>query len=253
MLGKLAGAGAALAAVGLFARLIGGGAGYSRVVDRPQAEVMAALRDLDITDAPGAPGTDPSRSGGIRPDIRLGETPDRMTWTVMSGDRIATQMTALFEPVDGGGTRVTAVVERGDAPDDFTSPAFRSEGITLGLFGIMLEEELNDLTLPPARDPEECRQMMEDALDSGALGSPHDPPGDLRAAMAQTARTGMRLSAMEAELRRAGCRTRTDFNDFKPVSQAMKPAPEDSPSMPRPGGPPIIPGKPMNDLESPQR
>lgn len=44
---------------------LGGGA-YSREVGRPPAEVMDALADLDITAQPGSPGTDPSRSGGVR-------------------------------------------------------------------------------------------------------------------------------------------------------------------------------------------
>ena len=37
--------------------MVGGFGGYSRVVDRPPAEVAAALDDLDIADQPGSPGS----------------------------------------------------------------------------------------------------------------------------------------------------------------------------------------------------
>src|SRR5687768_3048564 len=98
------------------------GVDYSRRVDRPVAEVMAALDDLDISRQPGSPGTDPARSGGVKPLFRLERGPNSMTWTVMSGDQVATRMTATFEPIDGGkATRVSVDVARGDAPDDFVS------------------------------------------------------------------------------------------------------------------------------------
>lgn len=229
--------------------------GYSRTVDRPQAEVMRGLADLDITTAPGEPGTDPSRAGGIRPIIQLSQAADRMTWTVMSGQQIATQMTAIFEPVDAGHTKVTAVVERGDAPDDFTSPAFRSEGLTMGLFAMVLEDELNDLTLPKRTDPETCRQMVQDYMESGQLGDADvNQPDSITDAISDKAKIAMRLSAMEAELRRQGCDTRSN-EPFTPVVSNMRPADDRGPSPAAPqmrsgdGNVSFEPGKPMVDLK----
>ena len=40
---------------------------YTRNVGHTPAEVREALRDLDIREAPGEPGTDPTRSGGVEP------------------------------------------------------------------------------------------------------------------------------------------------------------------------------------------
>lgn len=229
------------------------GGGYSRTVDRPQAEVMRALADLDITTAPGEPGTDPSRAGGIKPVIQLSQAADRMTWTVMSGQQIATQMTAIFEPIDAGHTRVTAVIERGDAPDDFTSPAFRSEGLTMGLFAMVLEDELNDLTLPKRLDAAACQRMKQEWIESGALAGDggYDRPDDLGSAIGDTAKVAIKLHAMDAELRRQGCSTRFEAG-FKEVEQRMTAAPSDMPRpsvQPRDGNVSFEPGKPMVDLK----
>ena len=141
--------------MGLLALVLAGcGNGYSHVVDKPQSEVVAALEDLDITAQPGNPGTDPSASGGVKPDIRLEKAADHMTWWVMSGDKVAMAMTANFEPLDGGErTRVTTSVARGDAPDDLVSPAFRSTGITSGLFSVAVDNELEKMTAPRPRAP----------------------------------------------------------------------------------------------------
>ncbi|WP_254557910.1 hypothetical protein, partial [Salmonella enterica] len=80
---------------------------------------------LDVRNEPGSPGTDPSRSGGVLPDFKLEREPGKMTWLVMAGDKVATRMIATLEPIkDGAATRIKASVERGDAPDDITSPAF---------------------------------------------------------------------------------------------------------------------------------
>ena len=141
-----------LALGGLWASGALGGSTYSRDVDRSPAQVMAALSDLDVRGQPGAPGTDAAASGGVAPLFRTERGPNQISFVVMSGNRVATRMTAMLEPLDGGArTRVTAAVERGDAPDDFVSPAFRSEGITLGLFTMAIEGELNELTGPPRR------------------------------------------------------------------------------------------------------
>ena len=142
--------------VGLLALALAGcnwiGNGYSHVVDRPQADVVAALEDLDISTQPGNPGTDPSVSGGVKPDIRLEKAADHMTWWVMAGDKVATTMTATFEPLDGGKrTRVTTSVAARRRARRRVSPAFRSTGITSGLFSMAVEGELNKMTAPPAR------------------------------------------------------------------------------------------------------
>lgn len=194
--------------------------GYSRSVDRPPAQVMAALEDLDIRDQPGAPGTDPSRSGGVQPLFKQESTADSMTWIVMSGDEVAVRMTAKFKPLsEGKRTQVTAHVERGDAPDDFVAPAFRSTGTTKALFAMALESELNDLTRPRA-DPAKCRELMARFEDGALEQGPPPRAEDLSGAMGQTATAIVRLSAMEAELRRNGCKT-DGGGEFRPARDSM--------------------------------
>ena len=56
------GAAFVILALGAWATGVLGG-GYSRTVDKPPAQVVAALADLDIRNAPGAPGTDPLAAG----------------------------------------------------------------------------------------------------------------------------------------------------------------------------------------------
>lgn len=195
--------------------------GYSRVVDRPPAQVAAAIDDLDIRDQPGSPGTDASRAGGIMPVFKHVRSENAVTWTVMSGNQVAVTMTAHLTPIDGGKrTKVTASVERGDAPDDVVSPAFRSSGITLGLFGMALESELNEMTAPPA-DPVKCaeffRKFEAEGLVTGNVAR-QDGVGD---AMGDVATTAMRLAALDAEARRSGCRTEKKGEAFGPVSNEM--------------------------------
>lgn len=201
-----------------------GGAGYSRTVGKPQAQVMHALTDLDITAQPGAPGSTAQAAGGVMPEIRLETADDHMTWYVMSGKQVATKMTATFTPLDGGKqTRVVASVERGDAPDDFVSPAFRSKGLTLALFSMALEGEFNKLTAPPRADPETCEKMMEQFRDANLADGMADRPQNLSQAIGAGAKATIRLNAMEAELRRAGCPT-DNGGPFKPVESHMAPA-----------------------------
>lgn len=195
---------------------------YTRKVGRPPAEVAAGLESLDITAQPGEPGTDPSRSGGIKPLFRLEKAGDHLTWYVMSGDKVATAMTATLTPIDEGrATLVKASVERGDAPDDFVSPAFRSEGLTMGLFAMALEGELNELVAPPRADPATCERMLERFTEANIANGSMQEPHDLRSAIGGTAKTVMRLHAMEAELRRAGCPTNGNDGPFRPVSSKM--------------------------------
>lgn len=221
------------------------GGNYSREVDRPPAEVMAALADLDIREQPGAPGTDPSRAGGVMPLFRQERTADTMTWWVMSGDKVAVRMTAALEPIDDGrATRVTAQVERGDAPDDFVSPAFRSEGLTMGLFGMALEAELDELS-HAAGDPAKCRELMA-RFESGALASAGDRPREgVVNAMGATATTIVKLHAFEGELRRNGCETSQSASLFRQPTSRMGAAPPR-----REGNISFEPGKPMVDLSS---
>ena len=68
------------------------GGGYSRTVDKPPAEVAAALADLDIRNAPGAPGTDPMSSGGQVPDFRVESAPDHVSYIVMAHGEVAMTM-----------------------------------------------------------------------------------------------------------------------------------------------------------------
>ncbi|WP_157081264.1 hypothetical protein [Novosphingobium naphthalenivorans] len=185
---------------------------------------MAALSGLDITAQPGAPGSTAERAGGIKPTFRLEKADDHMTWYVMSGDKVATTMTAYFQPIDEGRqTRVTASVKRGDAPDDFVSPAFRSNGLTMGLFTMALEGELNKLVQPGATDLARCDEIMAEfqranEADAGSRDN-------LAQAMGGTAKTMLRLHATEAELRRNGCPVDDNNGEFRSVKSEMGPPP----------------------------
>lgn len=229
------------------------GGGYEREVGRTPAEVMAAVGDLDLTEQPGSPGTDPSRSGGVLPTFVLERGTDTMTWKVMSGTLVATSMTARFEPLDNGArTRVTTSVTRGNAPEDLVSPAFRSTSVTKGLFIMALEDELDALTLPAGGSPEKCRELMEQMQD-GSLesleadhGKPQVEPSGL-GRFSDGARTIMKVNGMAMKLRAAGCDT-SGGGEFRPVENRMGAAVE------RPVGdgtsesPRFEPGKPMIDL-----
>lgn len=222
--------------------------GYSRDVGRPQAQVMAALADLDITAQPGAPGSTAEAAGGVKPLFRLEKAADHMTWYVMSGQQVAMKMTATFEPIDDGRqTRVRAKVERGDAPDDLVSPAFRSTGLTMGLFGMALEGELNKLTTRANYDPRRCKELLANFELSNIRAGTMNQPDNLTQAVGQTGKTMMRLSAMEAELRRNGCPT--DRLNGSSAFDVMTDDGEDANAErePRlPGSPDVIPSSQAN-------
>jgi len=248
---KLFGLLAPLALGGLwFSGALGGGA-YSREVDRTPAQVMAALGDLDIREQPGEPGTDPARSGGVHPLFRTERAENEIAFVVMSGNQVATRMTALLEPLDGGRrTRVTAKVERGDAPDDFVAPAFRSEGVTLGLFSMAIEGELDELVAPPRRSVEACLEL-EERLMLGVAPGVGDRPDNLKQAVGNTAQIAVRLGAVQAELRRSGCpqgyaRGGNRGGGFSPVSEQMERSPDGS-NRPR-RGVNFEAGRPMVDV-----
>ncbi len=167
----------------------------------------------------------------------------------MSGDKVATSMTVFLEPIDGGKrTLVTTDVERGDAPDDFVSPAFRSEGLTFSLFSMAVEAELNELTLPSG-DPAKCRELIR-RFESGAFASADPQPRDLSDAMGQTAGTAMKLHAFEAELRRNGCDTSRPAGEFRPVTTEMKRDPFASGPSPRESDVSFETGKPMMNVRN---
>lgn len=182
-----------------------GGSGYSRVVDKSPTEVAAALQDLDIRKAPGAPGTDATASGGQLPTFSVANASDRVELVVSADNQIATRMIAHLEPLDGGKkTKVWAEVVRGPAPDDHVSPAFRSTGVTMGLFSAMLEDELDKLVSPPLVWSATCDQIMARFQDR-PFNPDRGDPRNLNEAFANTARTSMDLSALDQELKAARC------------------------------------------------
>lgn len=191
-----------------------GGGEYARIVAASPGEVRLALMDLDIREAPGEPGTDPARSGGVSPVFELTEQGNDMVWTVRSGRDVAVRLIAHLEPVEGGTkTRVTTSVERGTAPDDLVAPAFRSLSVTAGLFSLVLEDELDDLTRPPGPGAEACRELSMKLLEDNA------PPPSEQVGFAGVARTALTLGAVEGKLKAAGCDT--GFQKFEEPSNAL--------------------------------
>lgn len=223
MLTKMFLGGGALLIGGLWAGGIIGGPAYSREVARPMAEVAQGLADLDLTQQPGAPGTDPARSGGVPSLFRLEQRGNELRWVVGSGNQVATTMIATLVPIDASHTRVTARVERGDAPDDFVAPAFRSTGITMGLFAMALEDELNDLTKPRQLSREDCAALFERLMLANFGNVAGSRPEDLSSAIAQGARTTMKLHAVAAEARRQGCEPQNPGE--APMREMMAPVP----------------------------
>lgn len=244
---------AGLLAGGLYMGGAFGGGGWSREVGRPPADVMGALETLDVRDQPGSPGTDPSRSGGVMPVFRMTHTANQMRWSVMAGDKVATTMIADLTPTSTG-THLTAHVERGDAPDDVTSPAFRSNGLTLALFSMAIEGKLNALTRPLAGDAADCAKLDDQFRDSNLAAGADRRPANLTQAMGGTAATIMRLNAYGAERDRLGCTPAHD-GAFQPVEEHVLPA-EDGGSfgsgrVGTSGNPRFKPGEPMMDATPP--
>lgn len=196
--------------------------GYSRDVDRTPEQVAQGLKDLDIREQPGAPGSDPSASGGIKPVFRREAIADGFTWYVMSGDKVAIAMTAHLTPLDGGQrTHVTTSVERGDAPDDRVSPAFRSKGTALALFSMAVESELDELVSPHSSNIMACEDL-ERRFEAGNQNSLRDPrePRDLKGAVGGVATDIIKLQAYASERRRLGCDNGKP-KTFQPVSNTM--------------------------------
>lgn len=180
---------------------------YERVVDQDSVVVEQALADFHPGELEGAPGSDPMRSGGTAAMFRTEKTETGYAYVVMSGDDVATRMFADIRPLDDGRTKVVARVERGNASDDFTPPAFRSERTTMALFGMALEDELNRVSLPPSASPQRCQEILESFEPTEPMIAPSPPPQDMRGRLGQNARLAVRLGSIEAELRRNGCDT----------------------------------------------
>ena len=219
---------------------------YSRVVGASPDEVRSALMDLDIREAPGEPATDPTRSGGIEPTFLLSQQGDDMVWTVMSRDDVAVRMIAHLQPVDGGRrTKVTASIERGNAPDDFVAPAFRSSSVTLGLFGMVLDSELDELVAPAAADPATCQKIMDEFEAGNIADADLHSRDNLSDAFGDTAKIAMKLGALESKLKAAGCPV-NNGGPFRPISSEMSDSSSsDSGSS---GEVRFDPGKPMIDV-----
>jgi hypothetical protein len=208
---KEAGGVLALLVGGLYA--FGGFDAYPRTVDGSPQDVMAELADLDIREMPGEPGSTAEAAGGVTPRIQLRRAPGRLEWVVLSGSQVATTMIARFEPVDGGArTRIVAEVLRGDAPEAFTSPAFRSEGVTLGLFQGALDAEIDEM-VSPGWGPE-CDAISEELLarSQAAPIAEGNPFGAIA-----------RVGGMHAELVARGCNPdkAPGAGEFRPVSDSM--------------------------------
>lgn len=231
------GAAVVIVALGAWATGMLGG-GYSRTVDKPPAEVAAALADLDIRNAPGAPGTDPLASGGQLPTFSVETAPDHVSYVVMAHGQVAMTMTAWLKPVDGGKrTKVTASVRRGPAPDDYVSPAFRSTGITMGLFAAELEGDLDKLVFPPGKWTAECDAIVARFEAGNDDMSMNRDSESLKQAIGNTARSAMRLGQFDKELKAAHC-PQPD-NKFHDVSAKLSDggSPSAPPPMVRPSDP----------------
>lgn len=248
---KIVGGGALVAAALYFGGVFDGG--YVRVVGRSPAEVSTALADLDITTAPGEPGSDSARSGGVKPVIRLERNDGKLIWTVMSGDKVATRMIAHLEPVDDGKqTRVRAEVQRGDAADDYVSPTFRSKGLTLAVFSAALEGELSQLVAVGNGWGSQCEALVDRIQQQGAgsiMARSTEPAGreaGLRGAIGDVAQINLQLNAIDTELRNAGCNPdHPSRTKFRPVNDSMfadDPAHDAHPDVS------FEPGKPMVDV-----
>jgi hypothetical protein len=233
---------ASVAGIGLYLHHAFGPA-YSRDVGAPPAEVRSALEDLDIRSAPGAPASDPSLSGGVAPVFVLSEQGDDMIWTIQSGDKVAVKLIAHLIPTDGGKhTEVTAEVQRGDAPDDIVAPAFRSTSITRSLFGMVLDQELDKMTVTQTADSDTCQKILADFTASA-------PPPDEQSGFGGVAKTSLRLSALESQLKAAGCPTDSaaTFDSTTSVLTDSGPLPETTADEHREDAN-FEPGKPMIDV-----
>lgn len=122
------------------------GGSYVRSVDRPKAEVMASLAQMNFGLATTRTNNKYDAVLRTKRSVTLERADDHMTWTVRSGDDVAGAMTATFiSSVDGKTTEVVASVQRGSVAGELVSPKFRSRAATMATFGHALEVQLNKL------------------------------------------------------------------------------------------------------------
>jgi len=177
---------------------------YPRTVEGDPQAVMASLADLDIREQPGAPGSTAASAGGVKPVFRMVRSANRIDWIVLSGSEIATTMTATFEPVGEGRTRIAAWVERGDAPDERTSPAFRSEGLTFALFQSALNAEINEISAGGWRP--ECDAIRDELmLDLAPEAAAMEKAGSVTDGIVAVGGAAVRLAGVRRELVARGC------------------------------------------------
>lgn len=187
--------------------------------DHLPSVVMRELVDLDIRKQPGEPGSTAESAGGVLPDIRLKRSGNRLEWIVMSGDKVATRMIATVSESWRGGSTISAEVVRGDAPDQLTSPAFRSLAITLSLFRNALEEEV--ALIGSVGWGPECDALRNEIVhgDGGVMSNP------------------LKLATFHEELREMGCDVNAEPKDFKTVTTHMDRDPVDEEKGPPPARP----------------
>lgn len=171
--------------------------------DHSPDDVLEALATLDIRKQPGEPGTTAEAAGGILPEFRMVRSRDFVEWKVMSGDLVTMTMTARVEPGWLRGSWVKAEVARGDAPDSRTSPAFRSEGITLGLFKNAIGDTLDLIGSPGWGD--HCDAVHADMLAEDG-GFSENPLG---------------IFSIDGRLKEQGCDMAAREDTFQQVSNTM--------------------------------
>ncbi|MEW4449239.1 hypothetical protein [Qipengyuania sp. JC766] len=169
---------------------------FPKVVDGSPARLMDELADLDIRELPGEPGSTADAAGGVMPVFRTKRGADRIEWIVTSNSQVAMTMTAMFEPVDGGKrTRITPYIERGPAPDSQVSPAFTDSGVTMGLFQMALQRELDEM-IAGGWGPE-CEDLRDRLL--------YGEPGDEMAATNVGPGAIVAVNKLHKDLMAAGC------------------------------------------------
>ena len=129
-------------------------------------------------------------------------------------------------------------------PDEYTSPAFRSEGTTLGLFGIALDTELDEM-LAPGWGPH-CDELRDRLFGVG------DFEAHAYSGREPSLRDGVdairRVSGARRELLDAGCNPDTqDRGGFREVTDTMQPAQQPGAAAPD-DEVTFEPGRPMVDV-----
>ena len=177
----------------------------------PPSVVIDELADLDIRKQPGEPGSTAESAGGVLPEIRLQRSGNRMEWTVMSRDEVATRMIATVSNHWLGGSLISAEVHRGTSPDEFTSPAFRSPAMTLSLFRNALKDEI--ALIGSVGWGPECDALRNEIVhgEGGVISNP------------------LKLATFHDTLREQGCDVDAEPGDFRTVTSSMEHLPGDAP------------------------